>query len=99
MLLSDAPTLEDAAAGQPIGGAAWELAKNMLRAIGLSVDQAYSASLNCFHAPGARMTDGIGHKLARHQQGLVTGALNDRKLTQRVPYRLRRIAVAWHRDA
>jgi uracil-DNA glycosylase family 4 len=56
MLLSDAPTLEDAAAGQPIGGAAWELAKNMLRAIGLSADQAYSASLTCFHAPGARMT-------------------------------------------
>jgi DNA polymerase len=56
MLLSDAPTLEDAAAGQPIGGAAWELAKNMLRAIGLSAEQAYSASLTCFHSPGARIT-------------------------------------------
>src|SRR5206468_11087385 len=56
MLLSDAPTVEDAAAGQPIGGAAWELAKNMLRAIGLSADQAYSASLTCFHTPGARLT-------------------------------------------
>ena len=57
MLLSDAPALEDAAAGQPIGGEAWELAKRMLAAIGISADEAYSASLSCFHAPGARMTD------------------------------------------
>jgi DNA polymerase len=57
MLLSDAPTLEDAAAGQPIGGAAWELAKRMLAAIGLKAEEAYSASLSCFSAPGARMTD------------------------------------------
>ena len=33
MLLSDAPSLEDLGAGQPIGGAAWELAKKMLAAI------------------------------------------------------------------
>ena len=36
MLLSDAPSLEDFAAGQPIGGEAWELAKRMLAAIGIS---------------------------------------------------------------
>ena len=56
MLLSDAPTLEDAAAGQPIGGESWALAGRMLAAIGISVEDAYSASLSCFHAPGARMS-------------------------------------------
>jgi uracil-DNA glycosylase len=56
MLLSGAPSLEDFAAGQPIGGESWELTKRMLAAIGLSADDAYSASLSCFHAPGARMT-------------------------------------------
>ena len=56
MLLSDAPSLEDFAAGQPIGGEAWELTKRMLAAIGMSADDAYSASLSCFHAPGARMS-------------------------------------------
>lgn len=57
MLLNDGPTLEDAAAGQPIGGESWVLATRMLAAIGLASDQAYSASLSCFHAPGMRMTD------------------------------------------
>lgn len=57
MLLSDAPTLEDASAGQPIGGDAWELAKRMLAAIGVAADEAYSASLSCFNAPGTRMND------------------------------------------
>ena len=33
MLLSEAPTLEDFAAGQPIGGESWELTKRMLAAI------------------------------------------------------------------
>jgi uracil-DNA glycosylase family 4 len=56
MLLIDAPALEDAAAGQPIGGEAWELAQRMLAAIGIASDQAYSASLSCFHLPGARMS-------------------------------------------
>lgn len=56
MLLSDAPTVEDAAARQPIGGEAWELTKRMLNAIGISPDEAYSASLTCFQSPGARMT-------------------------------------------
>ena len=56
MLLSDAPTFEDSAAGQPIGGEAWELARRMLAAIKIPVDQAYSASLSCLHVPGAKMS-------------------------------------------
>lgn len=55
MLLSEAPTLEDFAAGQPIGGEAWELLKRMLAAIKISASEVYSASLSCFHLPGARM--------------------------------------------
>ena len=55
MLLSDAPSLEDYAAGQPIGGDAWELAKRMLAAIGIDADDAYCASLTPIHAPGARL--------------------------------------------
>ena len=57
MLLSDRPALEDATAGQPIGGNAWALTQRMLAAIGISADDAYSASLACFHTPGARMSD------------------------------------------
>jgi uracil-DNA glycosylase family 4 len=57
MLLSDTPALEDFASGQPIGGDAWTLAGKMLTAIGIGSDQAYSASLSCFHAPGARMSE------------------------------------------
>ena len=34
----------------------WELARRMLAAIGIPAEQAYSASLSCFHAPGARMS-------------------------------------------
>jgi DNA polymerase len=56
MLLSDAPTFEDSAAGQPIGGEAWELAKRMLAAIKIPANQAYSASLSCHHSPGAKMS-------------------------------------------
>ena len=56
MLLSDAPTLDDFAAGQPIGGEAWELTKRMLAAINIPADQAYSASLSCFYAPGSRLS-------------------------------------------
>jgi DNA polymerase len=55
MLVTEAPTLEDFAAGQPIGGESWELAKRMLAAIKIPADQAYSASLSCFHQPGAHM--------------------------------------------
>jgi uracil-DNA glycosylase family 4 len=58
MLISDAPALEDFAAGQPIGGESWELARRMLAAIGIDADDAYVASLSCFHAPGARMSAG-----------------------------------------
>ena len=57
MLLSDAPALEDAVAGQPIGGDSWALAQKMLAAIGITDNEAYSASLSCIHAPGARMTE------------------------------------------
>lgn len=57
MLLSDSPALEDFTAGQPIGGDAWVLTTRMLRAIGMESEQAYSASLSCFHAPGARMSE------------------------------------------
>ena len=56
MLLSEAPTLEDFAAGQPIGGESWDLVGRMLAAIKVPADQAYSASLSCFHLPGARMS-------------------------------------------
>ena len=57
MLLSDAPALEDFTAGQPIGGAAWELARRMLAAIRIPAEEAYSASLSCFYSPGARMSE------------------------------------------
>lgn len=56
MLLADAPAGEDAAAGQPIAGTAWELMENMLGAIGLAADEAYAANISCFHAPGQRMS-------------------------------------------
>jgi uracil-DNA glycosylase family 4 len=56
MLFTEAPTLEDFAAGQPIGGESWEMVKRMLAAIKIPIEQAYSASLSCFHVPGARMT-------------------------------------------
>jgi len=55
MLLSDAPSLEAYAAGQPIGGEAWDLAARMLAAIGLTTEQAYVASLSPIHAPGSRL--------------------------------------------
>lgn len=56
MLLAEMPSREDAAADRPIGGEAWHLTERMLAAIGLSADQAYCATLSCFHAPGARMS-------------------------------------------
>lgn len=56
MLLGDAPAFEDFAAGQPIGGASWALATRMLAAVGIRAEEAYCASLSCFHAPGAKMT-------------------------------------------
>jgi uracil-DNA glycosylase family 4 len=56
MLLSDAPSFEDAAAGDIIGGDVWLLTERMLAAIGIRADQAYIAALSCFHSPGS-MTD------------------------------------------
>lgn len=55
MLLSDLPAREDAAEERPIGGEAWALTVKMLAAIGIAPDEAYLASLACFHAPGARI--------------------------------------------
>ena len=55
MLLSDLPGREDAADGKSIGSEAWALAIKMLAAIGLAPDEAYVASLSCFHTPGARI--------------------------------------------
>lgn len=57
MLLSDAPTLEDFAAGQPIGGESWALTQRMLAAIGIKAAEAYVAPLSCFYAPGQRLKD------------------------------------------
>ena len=54
MLLSEAPG--GAAEDRPISGSEWRLAERMLAAIGLTPDQAYSASLSCFYAPGKKMT-------------------------------------------
>lgn len=56
MLLTDMPTPEDVAEGQPIAGPAWELTERMLAAIGFTSEQAYVASLSCFHSPGTRLT-------------------------------------------
>ena len=56
MLLSDMPTPEDVADDQPIGGQTWELTERMLSAIGFAPEQAYVASLSCFHSPGTRLS-------------------------------------------
>jgi len=56
MLLCDMPTPEDVTEGQPIAGPAWELTERMLAAIGFGTEQAYFASLTCFHSPGSRLT-------------------------------------------
>lgn len=55
MLLADMPTQEDVAGDAPIAGAAWELTERMLAAIGFGTDQAYVATLSCFHSPGSRL--------------------------------------------
>jgi DNA polymerase len=55
MLLADMPTQEDVAGDAPISGGAWELTQRMLAAIGFSADQAYVATLSCFHSPGSRI--------------------------------------------
>ena len=74
MLLSDVPAREDAGDGQPIGGEAWTLALRMLAAIGMTPDDAYSASLACFHVPGSRLADAELARcgdIARHHVALV----------------------------
>jgi DNA polymerase len=55
MLVAEMPGREDADEGRPIGGEAWELMTRMLAAIGIRAEDAYSATLACFHAPGARI--------------------------------------------
>ena len=57
MLLTDVPTVEDVAEGQPMSGDSWLLMQKMLAAIGLTGEQAYSASLSCFSAPGIKMSE------------------------------------------
>lgn len=74
MLLADLPAMEDAAAKSPIGGEAAMLAERMLSAIGFRIEDAYLASLACFHAPGTRVgRDDLEAcaDLARHHIGLV----------------------------
>lgn len=55
MILAEAPTREELAAGAPIGGESAELLKRMLQAIGMA-DRAYVANLACFHSPGGRLS-------------------------------------------
>lgn len=55
MLLAEMPSAEDVAAGQPLSGECWMLAQAMLAAIGIRAEDAYCASLSCFHAPGAKL--------------------------------------------
>jgi uracil-DNA glycosylase family 4 len=57
MLLSGLPESDDASDGRPIGGAPWLLMTRMLAAIRLTPDDAYSASLACFHVPAGRLGD------------------------------------------
>lgn len=57
MLVCELPARDDAAAAQPIGGAAWQLMERMLGAIGIPAAAAYSASLACVHLPAARLSD------------------------------------------
>jgi DNA polymerase len=56
MLIAEMPSGEDAAEGRPIAGDAWQLTERMLAAIGIDPGEAYSASLSCFHSPGAKMS-------------------------------------------
>jgi len=74
MLVSEFPAREDASDGRPIGGTAWQLMVRMLAAIGVCEDAAYSASLACFHLPGAKLdADALERcaELMRHHITLV----------------------------
>ncbi|MGI8704723.1 MAG: uracil-DNA glycosylase family protein [Sphingomicrobium sp.] len=55
MILSDPPSRDELASGQPIGGLAAELMQRMLAAIGMA-GQAYTANLACFRSPAARLS-------------------------------------------
>lgn len=55
MVLGDLPDRDEVATGKPFGGEAAQLLDRMLKAIGLDSNDAYRASLSCFHAPGARI--------------------------------------------
>jgi DNA polymerase len=55
MLISEPPTRDELATGQPIGGAAAELMQRMLQAIGLAGTD-YSANLACFHSAATRLS-------------------------------------------
>jgi uracil-DNA glycosylase family 4 len=55
MLVAEMPAREDAAEGKPIGGEAWRLMAKMLAAVGIPAEDAYTATLSCFHSPGAKM--------------------------------------------
>ena len=55
MLLSDMPGRDEVAESRPIGGEAWTLTVRMLAAIGMKLEDAYYASLSCFHTPGSRI--------------------------------------------
>jgi DNA polymerase len=54
MLIAEAPSREEVAAGAPIGGEAAALMDRMLTAIGIDRARAYFANLSCFYAPGAK---------------------------------------------
>src|SRR3990170_1532518 len=74
MLISEFPAREDASDGRPIGGSAWHLMVRMLAAIGVGEDAAYSASLACFHLPGAKLDADVLERCAelmRHHIALV----------------------------
>ena len=74
MLVSEFPAREDASDGRPIGGPAWQLMVRMLAAIGVGEDAAYSASLACFHLPGAKLDSEALQRcveLMRHHVALV----------------------------
>ena len=58
MLIAEMPGREDADEGRPIGGEAWGLMAKMLAAIGIRAEDAYSATLACFHVPGVKMQAG-----------------------------------------
>ena len=58
MLFADFPSAQESAEGRPLAGDSWVLAQRMLAAIGIVPDDAYLATLACFHSPGARLDGG-----------------------------------------